>query len=507
MKRILITGFAVALATAGVSAQAQEKTQMAFVVNGASDFWKLAEAGVAKAQGELGDAYDLQFRYPAQATAALQNALMDDLVAAGTDAIMISSSDPKTSIDAFNRIAAQIPLFTTDSDAADSDRIAYIGSSNTDAGVQAGEIAKMALPDGGKCMGFVGLLGADNAVERIDGFRQAVEGHRHRAGRRARRRHRPDPRARQRRRRAGGEPGDQLHGRVLLLQPAADLRGAAGRRQARRDHRHRLRRGPDHAWARCARARSPAPWCSSRSNGATRACMLMAKYLEGDKSMVPEDGLIIVPTKIIDKSNVDAFEADLKAKIGQRRLIPLAGAGAFAAGPPRTAGPDRMAEPFLELLSIGKHYPGVVALDDVSLSVSPGEVIGLVGENGAGKSTLMKVLGGVVAPSAGRIRIDGVERASMTVPGAIAAGIAFVHQELNLFDNLDVAANVFIGREPLCGGPLRLVDRRRMVAEAAAAARAARGRLHARDAGRQPVARAAAAPRDRQGALARLRAS
>ncbi len=126
-----------------------------------------------------------------------------------------------------------------------------------------------------------------------------------------------------------------------------------------------------------------------------------------------------------------------------------------------------MTEPFLELLDIGKTYPGVVALDGVSLSVAPGEVIGLVGENGAGKSTLMKVLGGVTAPSTGLIRVDGREQAAMTVPGAIAAGIAFVHQELNLFDNLDAAANVFIGREPLKGGPLRLVDRARLHADAA----------------------------------------
>ncbi len=126
-----------------------------------------------------------------------------------------------------------------------------------------------------------------------------------------------------------------------------------------------------------------------------------------------------------------------------------------------------MTEPFLELLDIGKTYPGVVALDGVSLFVAPGEVIGLVGENGAGKSTLMKVLGGVTAPSTGLIRVDGREQAAMTVPGAIAAGIAFVHQELNLFDNLDAAANVFIGREPLKGGPLRLVDRARLHAAAA----------------------------------------
>ena len=124
-----------------------------------------------------------------------------------------------------------------------------------------------------------------------------------------------------------------------------------------------------------------------------------------------------------------------------------------------------MTEPFLELQGISKLYPGVVALDDVSLAVEPGEVIGLVGENGAGKSTLMKVLGGVVAPTRGRIRVDGVERSAMTVPGAIAAGIAFVHQELNLLDNLDAAGNVFIGREPRTPGPLRLLDRRRMAAE------------------------------------------
>ncbi|HEX7109098.1 MAG TPA: substrate-binding domain-containing protein, partial [Aestuariivirga sp.] len=176
MKKLIALGFSTAIALVlATGAEAEDKKQLAFVVNAASDFWKLAEAGVKKAQGELPN-YELQFKYPAQGTAALQNALMDDLVAAGTDAIMISSVDPKTSVDAFNRIAGQVPLFTTDSDAADSNRIAYLGSSNTDAGVQAGEIAIKALPNGGKCMGFVGFLGADNAKERIAGFKKAIEG-------------------------------------------------------------------------------------------------------------------------------------------------------------------------------------------------------------------------------------------------------------------------------------------------------------------------------------------
>ncbi|WP_395021269.1 sugar ABC transporter ATP-binding protein [Dongia sp.] len=119
-------------------------------------------------------------------------------------------------------------------------------------------------------------------------------------------------------------------------------------------------------------------------------------------------------------------------------------------------------DPFLELNGISKTYPGVVALSDVSLAVGRGEIVGLIGENGAGKSTLMKVLGGVIAPSAGTIKVDGREHAALTVNEAIKSGIAFVHQELNLFDNLDVAGNVFIGREPLYGGPLKLLDKKKL---------------------------------------------
>ncbi|BCH34388.1 sugar ABC transporter ATP-binding protein [Mesorhizobium sp. L-8-10] len=125
-----------------------------------------------------------------------------------------------------------------------------------------------------------------------------------------------------------------------------------------------------------------------------------------------------------------------------------------------------MAEPFLTLTGISKHYPGVRALEQVSLSVTEGEVIGLIGENGAGKSTLMNVLGGVTGPSAGTIAIDGKEVGPLTVSAAITAGIAFVHQELNLFDNLTAAANILIGREPLRGGPLRLIDHKALEASA-----------------------------------------
>lgn len=117
-----------------------------------------------------------------------------------------------------------------------------------------------------------------------------------------------------------------------------------------------------------------------------------------------------------------------------------------------------LSPPFLRLSGISKAYPGVLALANCSMEVRAGEVIGLVGENGAGKSTLLKILGGIVAPDHGVIEIDGVAHEALTVSGSMTAGIAFVHQELNLFDNLDVAANVFIGREPYKYGPMRIVD-------------------------------------------------
>ena len=125
----------------------------------------------------------------------------------------------------------------------------------------------------------------------------------------------------------------------------------------------------------------------------------------------------------------------------------------------------RAVEPFLKLSGVTKYYPGVVALSNFSMEVRAGEVIGLVGENGAGKSTLMKILGGVTAPDSGSIEIDGAEHTGLSVFESMGTGIALVHQELNLFDNLDVAANVFIGREPRKHGWLNVIDREKLHAE------------------------------------------
>ena len=121
-----------------------------------------------------------------------------------------------------------------------------------------------------------------------------------------------------------------------------------------------------------------------------------------------------------------------------------------------------MPEPILELKGISKRFPGVVALSDVGLSVSHGEVVALIGENGAGKSTLMKILGGVYQADEGAIRVDGREVQIRNVADAQKLGVSLIHQELNNLDNLDIGGNIFLGREPLSGGFLRLVDRKKI---------------------------------------------
>ena len=126
-----------------------------------------------------------------------------------------------------------------------------------------------------------------------------------------------------------------------------------------------------------------------------------------------------------------------------------------------------MTDYLLELRAISKRFPGVVALDRVDLSVGPGEVVGLIGENGAGKSTLMKILGGVHQADEGAIIIRGQPVRVRSVRHAVDLGIAFIHQELNVLDNLDVSANIFLGREPLWAGPLRLIDRGAIIEQSA----------------------------------------
>ena len=312
---IVATAVAVAMVAAN-PAGAQDKKTLAFVVNGASDFWKAAEAGVKKAQAELPN-YSLVFKYPEQSSAAIQQRLMDDLVSSGVAGIMVSAVDPKTMTDALNRVAGQAVLFTTDSDAPQSKRIAYIGSSNTLAGKQAGELVLKALPQGGKCMGFVGLPGADNARERIDGVKDVIKG-----------------------------------SKVSLIDVRAD---DIDQTRAKRNVEDTLTANPDvNCMIGFYSYNTPRIYEALKETGKLGAVKVigfdedaitlggvkegtiigtvvqqpyewgyqgmkdMAKYIEGDKSFLPKDDLIIIPTKVIDQSNVDAFATELKERQGKK---------------------------------------------------------------------------------------------------------------------------------------------------------------------------------------------
>jgi len=313
-RRSLIAVVAMTLGCAS-AAMAQDKKTLVFVVNGASDFWKIAEAGVKKAQGEL-PKYNLQFKYPEQAAAAVQQRVMEDLVAAGVAGIMVSSVDPKNQTDGLNKIASQTLLFTTDSDAPKSKRVAYIGSSNVELGKDAGKLMLKALPQGGKCIGFVGLPGADNARERIEGVKEVIKG-----------------------------------SKVSLI----DVRGdEIDQGRAKRNVEDALAANPDVA---CLVGfysyNTPRIYEVLKESGKLgkikvigfdedpitlggvkegsisgtvvqqpfewgyQGMKLMAGYLEGKKSGIPKDGIIIVPGKVIEKGNVDAFTADLKKMMGK----------------------------------------------------------------------------------------------------------------------------------------------------------------------------------------------
>ena len=100
----------------------------------------------------------------------------------------------------------------------------------------------------------------------------------------------------------------------------------------------------------------------------------------------------------------------------------------------------------LELIGISKQFPGVLALDKVSLSLKKSEVLGLVGENGAGKSTLIKIIGGAYKANQGQILLDGKEIVFNSTNESLAQGISIVYQELNLIPHLTVAENIFINR-------------------------------------------------------------
>lgn len=294
----------------GPAAIAQEKKTLAFIVNVSADFWTIARRGIEKANREHPE-YNMEMFVPGQASAADQRRIVDELLARKVAGIAISPINPANSTDTLNRAASQAVLFTTDSDAPNSNRAVYIGTDNVAAGREAGKQMKLALPQGGKAMLFVGTMDADNARERVQGIREVLQG-----------------------------------GNIEIVDVRTDESDMA---RAKRNVEDVLARYSDIAllsglWAyntpqiyqavKTANKEGKVKIVGFDEDGLTlrgvadgtifstvvqqpfefgyMSMINMIKYINNDRSFIPANKQIIVPTRIINKDNVAEFQGQMR---------------------------------------------------------------------------------------------------------------------------------------------------------------------------------------------------
>jgi ribose transport system substrate-binding protein len=171
---VAAVGATAAVATSGCN-RGGKTLKLAFVTNNASEFWKIASNGVHKYERE--GKVQVDIKMPPNGKPEEQNQILENLVSQGYDAIAVSVIAPKDQTTVLNNVAAKTKLITFDSDAADSNRLLYVGTINYEAGQKLGGQIVSLLPDGGKMAVFVGTFSADNARERLRGIEDAIKGH------------------------------------------------------------------------------------------------------------------------------------------------------------------------------------------------------------------------------------------------------------------------------------------------------------------------------------------
>lgn len=312
MKALLAPALAGALAVGlfAVPAEAQQKKTIALVTNAAADFWTIAGRGLEKAQKEHPE-FNIELIVTNEATAAGQRRELDDLLARGVAGISVSVDDAPHATEELNKVASQVVLVTTDSDAAQSKRLAYIGTDNVAAGRQAGEEIKKAIPGGGKILLFVGTLDADNARERVQGIKESIAGSNVTL---------VDVLTDQvdfAKAKSNVEDTLTKYPDVALLSglwsyetpliyDAVKAAGKAGKvKIVGFDEDQRTLRGISDGTITSTIVQQPYEF------GYLSATNII-KTLNGDKSWVPADGKLIVATQVIDKSNVADFAAKMK---------------------------------------------------------------------------------------------------------------------------------------------------------------------------------------------------
>jgi ribose transport system substrate-binding protein len=287
---------------------------LAFVTNNPSDYWTICRKGTDAAAKELGNV-SVQFIMPSDGTAATQKQDVDDLLAKGVKGIAISPVDPANETPYLNEVAAKTNLITSDSDAASSNRLCYIGTDNHAAGMMAGDLVKKALPAGGKIMVFVGKSDAQNAKDRIGGLRDALKGSNIQV--------------------LDVRTDDADHARAKqnaadVLTNTPDIAGLVGIWSYN---------GPAIASAvkEAGKIGKVKVVCFDTDPGTPegikdgtifatvvqdpytfgyKSIKLLAALAKGDKSGIPANKLMIVPNQAVNKDNIDAFLAEQKKKLG-----------------------------------------------------------------------------------------------------------------------------------------------------------------------------------------------
>jgi len=295
---------------------AADKPIIAFVVNVPADFWVIARRGLEKAAAELPN-YDVRMFVPGEMSAAAQKQILQDLLALNVAGVTISPVNPDNSTDILNQVAEKAALFTVDGDAPNSNRIMYIGTDNVDAGREHGKLILKALPDGGRIMLFVGTMEAANAQERVRGIKEVLEGSKVEI---------VDIRT---------DSGDQAKARAnvedTLTKYGSDIQllsglwayntpqiynavKGAGREGTIKivgfDEDQLTLRGISEGVIEATVVQQPYEF-------GYQSVKALARYIEGDRSMVPANKMQIVPTKIIDQSNVEEFASSVREMLRQ----------------------------------------------------------------------------------------------------------------------------------------------------------------------------------------------
>lgn len=291
--------------------------KLAFVTNNSSDYWTIASKGVDKAKAELPNV-EVDFKMPTEGTAAAQQAIVDDLLTTKVDGIAISPVDPANQKDMLDTAASKTMVFTQDSDAPESNRACYVGSDNTAAGKMAGEELKKALPNGGKVMIFVGKADAQNAKDRINGLKEAIQGTNIQV--------------------VDVRTDDADHARaktnvddVLVKEP--DIAGLVGIwsyngpailsavKDAGKAGKVKIVcfDEEDDTLAGVKDGSIDATIVQQPFEFGYQAIIMLNKALNGDKSAIPANKLMIIPTKVVNKDNVEEFKTNLDKLRGRTK--------------------------------------------------------------------------------------------------------------------------------------------------------------------------------------------